>query len=436
MTTELTENKKLQALADFGPAWLTDIRKDALQRLNKLGYPDRRDEVWRFTDLSLLKLEEFEVQDSRSVAKAEIPDDARTALHLAGVTSGGEVIHADGLPVEANLSDEARKAGVIFADLDTAVEKYENLIKPRLSSLVGASEDIFAAWNLALHRGGSFLYVPKGVKLEAPLQSLHWLSREGVSLSPRTVVIVEEGAEIVFNDIYSSGSLKKPSLVSPVTEVFAAKDAKVGWVTWQDWGPGVRHIARIRSHLDERASLNSLVVTLGGSFSRTWKECTLAGKDSRSEMLGLYFSHEDQHLEHWTVQDHRAPNTFSDLLYKGALADESRSVYYGTIKVSEQARGTDAYQANRNLNLSPKAKADTNPQLEIATNDVRCTHGATVGKINPEHLFYLNSRGIEKKVAEKLLVFGFFNEVLDRVQWSGMQENLAEVIRAKLEGTK
>ena len=210
----------------------------------------------------------------------------------------------------------------------------------------------------------------------------------------------------------------------------------MGWVTWQDWGRGVRQISTVKAHLGANAKLNTLLVTLGGDYSRTWKECVMAGEGAESIMLGLYFSHLDQKFEHWTMQDHAAPHTRSDLLYKGALADRSRTVYYGTIRVRNEARKTDAYQANRNLTLSPQAKADTNPQLEIETNDVRCTHGATVGRVNDEHLFYLMSRGLSRSAAERLLIFGFFNEVLERVEWSGMKELLAEAIHNKLEGGK
>jgi Fe-S cluster assembly protein SufD len=150
-------------------------------------------------------------------------------------------------------------------------------------------------------------------------------------------------------------------------------------------------------------------------------------------MYGLYFPHGTQRFEHWTVQDHASPHTTSDLLYKGALADTSQALYYGTIRIRPHAFRSDAYQANRNLALSPKARALPNPQLEIENNDVRCTHGATVGQIDQNHLFYLQSRGIPLEEARRLVVFGFFNQVLDRVQWSGMHERLAEAIRNKME---
>ena len=428
---------KLEAAARSSPAWLAELRRLAWERHNLLEFPKSSEEHWRYTDLSLLDLSQYEIpeQSEAGLAAESLPAKATGALELAGTGSAGRLIHVDGTSFSGSLSRQAREAGVILTDLERAAVDHEKLLRERLGRLVGPT-DVFSAFNLALHRGGTFLYVPAGVELTAPLQSLHWLTAQGALIQPRTVVVVERGAKVVFNDIYASDAVEKPTLVNPVTEVFIAEEAQVGWVTWQDWGEGVRHLARVKATLARNAKLNTLLVTLGGDFSRTWKECLLAGEGAESIMLGLYFSHRNQHFEHWTLQDHAAAHTKSDLLYKGALADTSRTVYYGTIKVRPQARQTDAYQANRNLTLSPRAKADTNPQLEIENNDVRCTHGATVGRVDGEHLFYLMSRGMKREAAEKLLIYGFFNEVLERVQWSGMHDILADSILNKLEGGK
>ena len=434
MVNSTVTDKQIEAALDGSPGWLADLRNEAWERAGSLELPDKKDEFWRYTDLRLLDLNSYRLPEAGGggVALRKLPARAGGALELSGTDSGGKLVHVDGLPFSAELSEEATSKGVIFTDLETAVTEHEELIRGHIGALVGA-EDAFSAWNLALHRGGTFLYVPDGVTLETPLQSLHWLTEQGALIQPRTVVVVGRGARVVFNDIYTSAPVQRPSLVHPVTELYADEGSQVGWVTWQDWGAGVRHLSNVKARLEANAKLNTLLVTLGGDFSRTWKECELVGEGAESIMLGLYFAHKEQHFEHWTVQDHVAPHTRSDLLYKGALDDSGRTVYYGTIKVRPDARGTDAYQANRNLALSRKAKADTNPQLEIETNDVRCTHGATVGQVDHDHLYYLMSRGIERADAEKLLIFGFFNEVLDRVEWSGMHELLAGAILGKLE---
>jgi Fe-S cluster assembly protein SufD len=383
------------------PDWLVSLRKQGADAYDKIPYPAGREEYWRYTDVASINPTGFKPAG----------DDA-ASVKLDGPTGDG----------------------VIFCDLETAVAEHADLIKGRIGSLVGAT-DPFTALSLASHRGGTFLYVPKGVEISTPFHALHTLneSAAGSVVLPRTVVIVEDGAKVVFNDVYSSEAFNEPVLAAPVVEMFIGQGANVGWVTYQDWGTGVRHVANVRAQLEKDALLNTLVVTLGGDFSRTWKECTMVGEGAQSYMYGLYFSHADQRFEHWTLQDHVAPHCTSDLLYKGALEDTSEALYYGTIYIRPNAHHSDAYQANRNLALSAKARAMPHPRLEIENNDVRCTHGATVGKVSDEHLFYLQSRGISREDARRLIVYGFFNQVLDKVEWSGMQEQLGDAIRNKME---
>jgi Fe-S cluster assembly protein SufD len=431
-TTTADIASHVEALAAASPGWLADLRREALKRHDELSYPAGREELWRFTDLSLLRPDAYRpLPPEAGPTVATTPHAAAAALELTGMAHAGRAVHADASVVELELSEEARRAGVIYMPMEQAVVEHAELLRPRLGALIGP-DDPYRAWSLAAHRGGMFLYVPAGAQIDQPFQALHWASASGAALLPRTVVVVSDGARIVFNDLYISDAVDAPTLASPAVEVFVGRGATVGWVTWQDWGPGLRHHAHVKAHLDRDATLNTLLVTLGADFSRTWKECTLAGEGAQSYMFGLYFPHGEQRFEHWTVQDHVAPHTTSDLLYKGALDGYSQGLYYGTIRVRPGAFRTDAYQANRNLTLSEHARALPNPQLEIENNDVRCTHGATVGRIDSDHLFYLRSRGIPLAEAERLVVFGFFNEVLERVMWSGMHERLAEAIRAKM----
>ena len=400
MTTIDTDRRsRVAALSEASPDWLARLRREGSDRYDEIDYPQGREEIWRFSDVR--------------------------SIHPDYFRPGGEAT-----PVLEGPSAD----GVIFCDLSTAVRDHAELLRPRLGSLIG-STDPFTALSLAAHSGGTFLYVPKGVAVEAPLHATHTLAPDdaGSAVLPRTVVVVEDGARVVFNDVYSSGPLVSPTLAAPVTEMFIGQGAEVGWVTWQDWGPGVKHVANVRAHLDRDALLNTLVVTLGGDYSRTWKECTMAGENAQSYMYGLYFSHGEQQFEHWTLQDHVAPHCTSDLLYKGALTDASQALYYGTIHIRPDAHHSDAYQANRNLSLSDHARALPHPRLEIENNEVRCTHGVTVGQVSDEQLFYLESRGISPDDARKLIVFGFFNQVLDKVEWSGMQDQLSDAIRAKME---
>jgi len=431
-TATATKEELVEILAERGPAWHGAQRRDAWGKYEAFPFPVGREEEWRYTDLSLLRMNQFGTLYPNEGGAAELPPHGERLRHPDGVPAAASAAQVDGIPTSVELSDAARDAGVIYVPLDRALSEHGDLIEGRLGTLVGA-EDVFTSWSLALHRGGMFLHVPEGVEVEAPVQSLQWLTAAGSALHPRTLVVVERGAKLVFNDIYSSDALERPTYAGPVVEMFVGDGARVGWITWQDWGEGVRHLAHLEARLGKDAVLDTLVVTMGADFSRTTKRCVLAGEGAESVMLGLYLPHAEQSFEHWTLQDHAAPRTKSDLLYKGALADASRSVYYGTIRIRHDAPRSDAYQANRNLTLSPNARADTNPQLEIETNDVRCTHGATVGRIDEEQVFYLTSRGISKKDAERLIVYGFINDVLERASWSGITERLGQAVRRKVE---
>jgi Fe-S cluster assembly protein SufD len=270
------------------------------------------------------------------------------------------------------------------------------------------------------------------VEIELPFEVAR-LVAQGGSTFPHTTIVVDEQASVTFVDRFSSVDFGEAALCSSVVEVEAKRGAIVNYISLQEWGRGVQHFQtqRFTGHRD--STVRSLAVNLGSGFARTQVESVLRGEGSFSEMLGLYFADADQHFAQRTLQSHDAPHATSDLLYKGALKERSRSEYSGLIKVQKQAQGTDAYQANRNLVLSEEAIARSIPQLEIEANEVRCTHGATVSPVEEEHLFYLQSRGIDKVTAQKLIVFGFFGEVLDRVRVPEVRDQLSDAISAKVE---
>jgi Fe-S cluster assembly protein SufD len=246
-------------------------------------------------------------------------------------------------------------------------------------------------------------------------------------------VVAEELAEVTLIDRLASSSLERALSVA-VTEIFAGPGARVRYVSLQDWSSGVTHLAVQRAHLARDAELRSLAVSFGADLSRTEVEAVLAEPGAHSEMLGLYFTDGDQHFDHRSLQDHAAPNCTSDLLYKGALRDASRAVYSGLIRVHPGAHKTDAFQTNRNIVLSDAAKADSIPNLEIEANDVRCSHAASVGPVDEDVLFYLETRGIPRAQGERLVVTGFFQEVLDRVQLPEVRAGLEAAIDEELGG--
>jgi Fe-S cluster assembly protein SufD len=383
------------------PGWLTDRRLAAYDLFEKLELPDPKGEEWRYTDVRRFDFERFDVP-------------APQELKL-------------GLP--ADLAAE----GVVFVDFKSALTDHSDLLKEHFFTEVPIDEHKFTALHGAFFSDGVFVYVPRGVEVSIPLEVMRRVDAGG-STFPHTTIVVDENASLTFVDSFSSDDVGAEAICSSVVEIEARAGATVNYISLQRWGRGVHHFQTQRFTGYRDTTVRSLAVNLGSTFARTQVESVLKGEGSFSEMLGLYFADSDQHFAQRTLQEHAAPHSTSDLLYKGALKQRSRSEYSGLIKVARDAQGTDAYQANRNLSLSDEAIARSIPQLEIEANEVRCTHGATVAPVEEEHLFYLMSRGIDRVTAQKLIVFGFFGEVLDRIRVANVREDLAQAIAAKVEG--
>ena len=390
------------------PSWLTERRHEAWGFFEKLELPKEKDEPWRYTDLRRLH---FDLED---FAPAEPnPFDAGLAL---------------------GRDPTMEERGIVFLPLYNALQTRPDLVQKYLFAQTNPGQDIFSALHHALMSGGWFLYVPRGVQVEAPIEATRTLAKGGVAVFPHSLLVAEEGASVVFVDRYRSDDLATPSLSSAGVEIVAGPGASVVYSSIQEYGRGVWHFATQRAACERDASLRSLLVTLGADFSRSQIETSLRGERATVEMLGLYFAEANQHFDMRTLQDHVAPRCSSDLLYKGALRDSSHTVYSGLIRVQPGAEKTDAYQANRNLVLSDHAKADSKPELEILNNDVRCTHGSTVGQVDDEQLFYLETRGISREEATRLIVEGFFEDVINRVRVESVRTTLREAVARRLEG--
>jgi Fe-S cluster assembly protein SufD len=404
MTDRLTRDA-LDALASSlsEPGWMTERRHGAFDLFEKLEMPDPKGDEWRYVDVRDFDLGRFDVPA------------------------------AGGLPV--SLPAEAAAQGVVFADLATAATEHADLFKDHFFTEVPVDEHRFTALHGAFVSEGFFIYVPRGVEVELPLEAFHSVTPGG-SVFPHATIVVDENASLTVVDSFRSEDSDQPALCASVVEVEARRGSTVNYISLQRWGRNVHHFQtqRFTGHRD--STVRSLAVNLGSTFARTQVESVLTGEGSFSEMLGLYFADADQHFAQRTLQSHAAANATSDLLYKGALKEHSTSEYSGLIKVAKQAQGTDAYQANRNLVLSEESKARSIPQLEIEANEVRCTHGATVSPVEEEHLFYLMSRGIDRVTAQKLVVFGFFGEVLDRIRVPAVRDELADAISSKVEGSQ
>ncbi len=417
------------------PTWVREKRLKAWSAYEELPMPSRTDEEWRRTDIRRLPVDDvapFAGLDGQVSSLSELPVDIASSLGDPKLRSGINV-QIDGCTVYTELSTELAEQGVIFCDLATAIGQHPDLVKKYfMTDCVPADENKFAALNGALWSGGTFVYVPKNVHAEVPLRTHIYARTPGSAIFPHTLVVVEEGASVVVVDSWSCPTSEEPIIASGVVEIYADDAAQVRYVQLQDWGRNVWNFTTQRGIIKQDAQLNSLNVALGSKLSKSLISANLIGAGSLAEMLGLYFADDKQHIDHQTRQMHVSPYATSDLLFKGAIKDRAHTVYSGLIKVFPNAQRTDAYQANRNLVLSRTARADTIPNLEIAANDVRCTHGATVGQVEEEYIFYLMSRGINRTEAVKLIVDGFFDEVIERVPVPEVQEEVRAAIARKI----
>jgi Fe-S cluster assembly protein SufD len=409
------------------PQWMLERRLEAWKHFVALPMPTRQDEEWRRTDVSSLDLDSLAPFTAASGAGIESP------MQLDG-GNGGLLTHDNSVATRVATSPELEAQGVIFTDLETALREHEDLVRQYfMTEAVPASYNKFAALNGALWSGGTFLYVPRGADVTLPLRSLYTLSAGGSALFTHTLVVVEPEANVTYVEEYVSPPIESRSLNAGVVEVFVKQSSHVTFVTLQEWQGEMWDLSVQRVMIDRDAQIDWLVVGMSAGLTKTNIEAAMRGSGARAQMLGILWGEGAQHTHYHTVQDHIAPHTTSDLLYKGALTDSAKSIFTGTIRVVKGANGTDAYQANRNLLLSNKASSFPSPNLEIEANEVRCTHGATIGRVDEDQLFYLMSRGLSKDVATRMVVEGFFEDVLEREPAETIRDNLRQMIFRKME---
>ncbi len=416
--------RSVEELSDLHgePDWLRAQRLAAFEAYERQPLPSRSEEEWRRTDLRGLDLDSFEAfERANGAAPADPIADTAGVLRQRGSEPG-----------QVELDPELARRGVIFMPLTEAAREHPDLVRSRLFSEVRAERDKLNALQVALFSGGTFLYVPDGVAIEKPIVSQFWSSGGGAAVLPHTLVVAGRGSSFNYVDEFLSPSLDQPALASGSAEVFAGEGSNVGYLALQRWGSHAWVFAEQRVSAAQEATVRLVNVALGGGFAKTRVEASLVGRGASAELKGLFFGTGKQFFDFHTLQEHRVGDTTSDLLFKGALRDTSRSLYAGLIRIEKGAQRSDAYQANRNLLLSENAKADSIPMLEILNNDVRCTHGATVAPIDPEHLFYLESRGIPRDQAEQMVVRGFFGEVLDRIPVQQARDLVEEELEARL----
>jgi Fe-S cluster assembly protein SufD len=422
---------------DGQPPFARAQRERAFERFETLPIPSPETEEWRYTDLTGFDFGYRPFAPGGPWARTldDVPEEVQAAVGEVG-DRAGLFIQRNSEPITAHLDAGLAARGVILTDLDRAAAEHPDLVERYLHDLVSTDRTKFAALHAAFRTGGTLVYVPRNVAVELPLQTLTYVDKDGAAVFPHTLIVAEEGAEVTFIDRLVSPDLDRV-LSDAVVEIHAGANSRVRYVCLQEWGTGVTHLSVQRTRVDRDAQVRTLVVTLGASLSRSEAETVLQGDGGSSEMLGMYFGDGTQHFDHRSIQDHVGNRTASDLLYKGALKDEARAVYTGTVVIERDAHRCDAYQTNRNVLLSDRAKADSVPNLEILTNDpVRCGHAASVGPVDETALFYLQSRGIPAKEAERLIVSGFFQEVLDRVGLDEVRAGLERAVQRELAGVE
>ena len=414
------------------PTWLLDRRRDAFRLFQSTPLPTLREEEWRRTDIRALKLDSF-APPSSTAPSPETKSLVADAWNALTGHYGAGIEHINGSTTRTPSAVDL--GGAVFLDLVTAVKQHPELLERHLSTNnVQPSSDAFSALHAAFWTGGTFLYVPKGVKVETPLFSLVALAGEGRVDFDHTIVILEDGAEATLvRETGSFGRQALPALHAGAVEILVDNAAKLRFVNLQNWDDQTWHFSRERAIVGADGRIQWTVGGLGARLAKVNQDVVLAGPGADAQVNGVMFTNKRQHLAYFTRQDHQAPRTTSDLLYKGGLKDSSRIVWKGMIRVEKEAQRTDAYQKNDNLILSEAARADSIPGLEIEANDVRCTHGATAGSVDEEMVFYCQARGIDRETAVRLIVEGFFANVYDRISLEPVRETLRQAVASKLQ---
>lgn len=406
------------------------FRQHAWLDYNAIPFPTTKEEAWRRTDLKFLAVDHFRLFDIKH--DLQIPVPAELLLPVTDEQHGGQVILTP-VDAKATLEKKLSDQGVIFTDLRSAWKNYPEIMANISGKLIKPSEEKFAALAAAMSQMGVLLYVPRNVKMETPLHSLLWATGSELAHFSHLSVYLEEGAEVTYvHESASPNNVNGQSMHAGLMEIHVGPSAKLRFVELQSWGDNIWNFTHERINVERDGNVDWIFGALGSHLTKNFSDLNLIGEGSVGKMSGFYFTNGNQHLDHDTQQNHLAPHTTSDLLFKGALVGESRSVWQGMIYVAPNASKTDGYQANRNLILDRKARADSIPGLEILTDDVRCTHGATIGKIDPEQVFYLESRGLPRSDAERLIVEGFFDPIMQRIPFEGVRKRFQNAIIEKM----
>ena len=430
--TELVVEKFAQfAATTTGPKWLAPLRKAGLACFADLGFPTLQDEDWRFTNVAPVARLNFQPAPQVAVNGAESKAIAESVF--AGL-SGHRLVFVNGFYSSKLSSIKALPNGVRVESLTAALAQDSGLIEKHLGKYAQTEKNSFAALNQAFFSDGAFILVPPGMEVTEPVQLLYISSvkNSGEAILPRNLVIAGANSKLTVVESYlSTGDV--PYFTNAVTEILAGENARVEHVKLQDEGAGAYHIATIAGEFGRTSNVNVHSFALGAKLSRNNIRAKLAGEGLECILNGLYLTRNEQLADHHMIVEHAQPHCASHEYFNGILDDKSKGVFHGRIYVHPVAQKTDAKQTNKNLLLSDDASADTKPQLEIYADDVKCTHGATIGQLNAESIFYLRTRGMGEETARRMLIHAFAGEIIERIQCEPAREVIDKLVWDRLE---
>jgi len=424
----------VEARAATAPAWLAERRRAAWDAFTALPMPDHMaDEDWRRTDVSKLRLDDFTVEPPHEVAAGAALIEAMGALRAEAAPDAAFLaVTRRGLRACEGL-DMLTAQGVIVSTVEEAAHQHPELVQRALALVRTGESKFLALWD-ALWRTGVFVYVPRSVEARVPVWAAYSLAGDNGALFPATLAVLDDNASLTLVDAYASPAGDAPLLSSAAALMVLGDGARLDYHHVQQWGAGAWHFATHRAAVGRNARLRLFGATLGSRLQKVYWDANLDGNGSEALLTGVLFGDAAQHLDLQSLQRHRGESAHSDLLHKVAVRDRAVSVYSGLIDVEKQAQHTDGYVQNRNLMLGEGAKASGIPRLEIKANDVRCSHGVTAGHIDDDQRFYLESRGVPREQADRLIVRGFMQDALDRAPHAGVRELVGRLLDAEIAG--
>ena len=438
MTNNSNESRIVETFrasdASGQPQWLSTLRNAGISAFGELGFPTLRDEDWRFTNVAPIAALPF--RPSRAVAANGAESAVLSRAAFAGL-SGCRLIFVNGFFAAGLSRIQNVPKGAKVDSLSAALVREGALIEKYLGKYAGTSDNAFAALNQAFFTDGMFVFVPDGVEISEPIQVIYISSanQTGETFQPRNLIIMGANSKATIVESYLSAG-DAVSFTNAVTEMVVGENAVVEHVKLQDETANAFHMATIAGEFGRASNVNVHSFALGSKLSRNNIRAKLAGEGLECVLNGLYLTRNDQLADHHMIVEHAQPHCASHEYFNGILDDKSKGVFHGRIYVHPEAQKTDAKQTNKNLLLSDDATADTKPQLEIYADDVKCTHGATVGQLNSESIFYLRARGIPEATARRMLIHAFAGEIVERVRCAPVREELDKLVWNRLESSR